>query len=104
MVRRRPKTADIGHLRTMSPAVVLCTALISGVALVLMTVEDISSLEERDLAVPFGSHRLSLLQLDAARTHQALVTSNGLSGAIMSLQGADGASRARLSSLAHVGW
>lgn len=94
MMRARPE-------RVVGAGVVV---LLGSVALVLMTVEDISSLEERDLAVPVGSHRLALLQLDAARAHMDAVHGEGLAGAISALRTADGASRARFSSLAHAGW
>jgi hypothetical protein len=78
--------------------------LLGSVALVLLTVEDISSIEERDLAVPVESHRLALLQLDAAQAHMDALNGEGLAGAISALRDADGASRARFSSLAHAGW
>ena len=82
----------------------LVAALVGSVVLVLLTVEDISSFEERDLAVPFGSHEVAMLQLQASRAHMDALHSEGLSGAISALKGEDTTSKARLSSLAHAGW
>jgi len=82
----------------------LLAVLVGSVALVLLTVEDLNELEERDLAVPYGSQRLALLQLEAAQQHLSAMQPEGLTGAISALRGADGASKARLSSLAHSGW
>ena len=82
----------------------MLAVLVGSVALVLLTVEDISALEERDLAVPYGSQRLALLQLDASAAHMQALHSEGLAGAIGALRNANGDSRARFSSLAHSGW
>lgn len=82
----------------------LIVALVGSVALVLLTVEDISSLEERNLAVPYGSHEIAMFQLQAARQHMDALNPEGLGGAISALKGEDKTSKARLSSLAHAGW
>ena len=60
----------------------LLAVLVGSVALVLLTVEDLNELEERDLSVPFGSQRLALLQLEAAQQHLSAMQPEGLTGAI----------------------
>lgn len=82
---------------------ILLAGLVGSVALVLLTVEDINSLEERDLAVPYGSHQIAMLQLKSADEH-SLALHTGLSGAISALKGAESNSNARLTSLAHSSW
>jgi hypothetical protein len=83
----------------------LLASLLGAVVVVLLTVEDISSLEERDLPVPHGSHRIAMLQLDVAQQHMnALRSSGGLSGAISELDGAEASGKARLSKLVHSSW
>ena len=46
----------------------MLATLAGTIALVLLTVEDTSLLEERDLAVPAGSHRIAMLQLETSRS------------------------------------
>ena len=82
----------------------LVAVLLASVALVLLTVEDINTLEERPLAVPYGSHAISMLQLEATQQHQDALHAEGLSGAINALKGVDTKSKARLTTLAHSGW
>jgi hypothetical protein len=91
----------VRHMRWLAG---LLAVLVGSVALVLLTVEDLNELEERDLSVPFGSQRLALLQLEAAQQHLSAMQPEGLTGAISALRGSEGASKARLSSLAHSGW
>ena len=80
----------------------MLATLAGTIALVLLTVEDTSLLEERDLAVPAGSHRIAMLQLETSRSLRP--RARGFASAISTLARSEGVNEARMEQLVHSSW